>query len=358
MHEVLLVMIMTALACAVLGPFLVLRELSMTADALSHSVFLGIVVAFIFVHDLGSVWLTVGATIFGLLTVFFVEVLAKNKLAKEKDALGIIFPIFFSIAVIIITKFFRNSHLDVDLVIMGNPLFAPFVRAFGLPRSFLIMLLVFILNLLFIIIFYKPLKVVTFDRDYAQMQGIKITPLFYGLMLLTSLTCVGAFDSVGGILVISFFVAPATCAYLITKNLSMTIILSMFFGTLMSVFGFYVGFAWNVSVAGMSAFGGLILVSIIVIFNPNGYIKKLFDKYRNRKQLSEDLVLIHIYRHNDNIKELGADTIHNHLNWSYKKANNYLMKLTKENFISINENKFIYQLTDKGWERVKILLGN
>lgn len=357
MYEVLLVLIMTALACSILGPFLVLRNLSMTADALSHSVLLGIVVAFVFVKELESIWLTIGATIFGLLTVFFVEILSKKKLAKEKDALGIIFPLFFSLAVIIITKYYRNVHLDADMVIMGNPLFAPFIRAFGLPRSFVNMFVVFLLNLIFILVFYRPLKVSTFDEDYAKLQGIKTTPLFYGLMFLTSLTCVSAFDSVGGILVIAFFIAPSASAYLITKKLSTTIILSMIFGIIISVIGFYFGFSFNVSLTGMCAVAGLVLCSLIVVVNPNGLVKKIFDKYKNKKKLSEDLILIHIYRHDKDQIELGIDNIHKHLNWSKQKTLNRLTNLKRQEFVEINKNLKIYQLSKKGIERVRILLG-
>lgn len=356
MYEVLLVLIMTSLACAILGPFLVLRNLSMTADALSHSVLLGIVVAFSFVKELESFWLTIGATIFGLLTVLIVEVLAKKKLVKEKDALGIIFPIFFSLAVIIITKYYRNVHLDADMVIMGNPLFAPFIRIFGLPRSFVNMFIVFLINVLFVVIFYKPLKISTFDEDYAKLQGIKTTYLFYALMFLTSLTCVSAFDSVGGILVISFFVTPSVGAYLITKNLRSTILLSLIFGALISIFGYYFGFLLNVSLTGMCAVVGLLFCSFLVVINPNGLVKKAFDKYKNKKRLSEDLILIHIFRHDQDFKELGIENIHNHLNWTKHKTSNYLTNLKKKEYIEINEKLRIYQLSKKGFDRVKILL--
>ena len=56
MSEVLLTLMVTAIGCAILGPVLILRKLAMTADALSHSVLLGIVVAFFFVPDLRSIW--------------------------------------------------------------------------------------------------------------------------------------------------------------------------------------------------------------------------------------------------------------------------------------------------------------
>ncbi|MDY6062876.1 MAG: metal ABC transporter permease [Erysipelotrichaceae bacterium] len=357
MQEVLLVLIMTSMACGILGPFIVLRNLSMTADALSHSVLLGIVVAFLFVKDLDSIWLTVGAAFFGLLTVFAVEILSKKNLVKKDDALGIVFPMFFALAVIIITKMFRNAHLDVDIVLMGNPLFAPFVRMFDLPKSFVNMLIIFIINLIFVVVAYKPLKMSTFDEEYSTLQGIKMNTLFYVLMTLTSLTCVTAFDSVGAILVISLFVAPSASAYLITKDLKWTIVYTLIFGIINVSIGYYFGTLWNVSVSGMCSIVGMLTCLITVIFNPKGVIYKRIKKYKNINKLGNDLVLIHIYRHYHNTDELGFDSIHQHLNWNGAKTEKHLKYLLDEALIVKNNQLNLYELSEKGLNHVKILLG-
>ncbi|MBS6930858.1 MAG: metal ABC transporter permease, partial [Lachnospiraceae bacterium oral taxon 082] len=68
MIESLYILIITSLACAVLGVFLVLRRLSMVSDAISHSVLLGIVIGYFVTNDIGSVLLIIGASLFGVLT--------------------------------------------------------------------------------------------------------------------------------------------------------------------------------------------------------------------------------------------------------------------------------------------------
>ena len=113
MSEVLLTLMVTAIGCAILGPVLILRKLAMTADALSHSVLLGIVVAFFFVPDLRSIWLVISASIFGVFTIWLVEELARHHLVERDDALAIVFPVFFALAVLLITKFFRNTHRNI-----------------------------------------------------------------------------------------------------------------------------------------------------------------------------------------------------------------------------------------------------
>lgn len=90
MDDALLVLLLTAAACAPLGVFLILRRLSMMADAISHTVLLGIVLAFFVTHDLGSPWLLFGAALMGVVTVSLVELLGKTRLVKYDDAIGVI----------------------------------------------------------------------------------------------------------------------------------------------------------------------------------------------------------------------------------------------------------------------------
>ena len=82
MTDALIVLILTSISCSLLGIFLVLRKLSMMTDAISHSVLLGIVLAFFLVRDLDSPLLILGASLMGLVTVFLIESIGKLKLAK------------------------------------------------------------------------------------------------------------------------------------------------------------------------------------------------------------------------------------------------------------------------------------
>lgn len=117
---ILLILIFTAIATSVLGVFLVLRKMSMMVDSISHTVLLGIVIAFIFVKDLSSPLLIIGAALMGIITVFLTELLVKSKKASEDSATGLVFPLLFSIAIIIISSSFKDIHLDIDVVLLGN----------------------------------------------------------------------------------------------------------------------------------------------------------------------------------------------------------------------------------------------
>ncbi len=124
MNNSLIILILTAISCTLLGVFLLLRNLSMLTDAISHTVLLGIVLAYFIVKDLDSPLLILGASMMGIITVYLIETIGNSKFAKYDDAIGIVFPILFSLAVVLISKFFRNAHLDIDIVLMGEVLFS------------------------------------------------------------------------------------------------------------------------------------------------------------------------------------------------------------------------------------------
>lgn len=173
---VLLIAIVTAISCSVVGVFLILRKMSMMTDAISHTVLLGIVLAFLIVPNLDSPLLIIGAVLMGLITVALTEALVNTKKIKEDAATGVVFPLLFSIAIIIISLFINNVHMDVDAVLLGKLELSAIEQlvVFGVnigPKLLYISLLVLIINLVFIKLFYKELKIVSFDTALATVLG-------------------------------------------------------------------------------------------------------------------------------------------------------------------------------------------
>lgn len=361
-EQILITMIITAIACALLGCFLVLRKLSMVTDALSHSILLGIVIAYFITKDLGSPFLIIGAGIFGVFTVYSIELVANTGLVKNDDAVGIIFPLYFSLGVILISMFASNVHLDTDIVLMGQtimiPLYTTEFLGIVLPKSLLNMSIILLINVIFILLFYKELKVSTFDPQQATLSGFKSTFLFYFLMALSSFTAVSAFDTVGAILVISLFIAPSASAYLITKDLKYMLIVASLYATVNSIIGYYVSVALNVSISGMVAVVSGLTCFLTVLFYENGVVTSLLRQRRNRRQLKLDLVIMHIGNHlgqESEQLELGFDSIANHLSWKQKRSSKTLKRLIKENYIVAEQVKKIFILTEKGQERYDLL---
>ena len=256
--EIILIAIVTASACAVLGVFLVLRRMTLMSDAISHAILPGIVIAFFFTHTVSSPLLILAAAGTGVFTVVLVELLQKTKLIKEDAAIGLTFPALFSVGVILISRYTRNIHLDMDAVLLGELAFAPKNRLkvleFDLgPVALLVMAVILILNLTFISLFYKELKLVTFDIGLAATLGFAPTLIHYGFMTLVSITTVGAFDAVGSILVVALIAGPAATAYLMTDNLTRMLVLSAAIGSINAVVGYLLAYPFAVSIAGTIA---------------------------------------------------------------------------------------------------------
>ena len=355
MIESLYILIITSLACAVLGVFLVLRRLSMVSDAISHSVLLGIVIGYFVTKDIVSVLLIIGASLFGVLTTVCIELLIKSKRVTEDASVGIIFPLFFSIAVILITRYARNVHLDTEVVLIGEIILAPLHRinflGLSLPKALVQMSFVLLINIVFIAVFFRKLKISSFDPVYAGVAGIAGAGLYYVFMALVSFTAVSAFESVGAILTISFFISPAASAYLISKDLKITIFLAAVYAVVNSCIGYFLAVKFNVSMSGMCALVSGLTFMITIAVYPGGIITKIIRYIKNKNRFSRELLILHIDNHTGKknaLGELGYSTIREHIAWSDSKLKYVLDKLIKKGYVYRAKERGVYSLTETG----------
>lgn len=355
MIESLYILIITSLACAVLGVFLVLRRLSMVSDAISHSVLLGIVIGYFVTKDIGSVLLIIGASLFGVLTTVCIELLIKSKRVTEDASVGIIFPLFFSIAVILITRYARNVHLDTEVVLIGEIILAPLHRinflGISLPKALVQMSFVLLINIVFIAVFFRKLKISSFDPVYAGVAGIAGAGLYYVFMALVSFTAVSAFESVGAILAIAFFISPAASAYLISKDLKITVFLAAVYAVVNSCIGYFLAVKFNVSMSGMCAVVSGLTFMITIAVYPGGIITKMIRYMKNKNRFSRELLILHIDNHTGKknaLGELGYSTIREHIAWSDSKLKYVLDKLIKKGYVYRAKERGVYSLTETG----------
>ena len=355
MIESLYILIITSLACAILGVFLVLRRLSMVSDAISHSVLLGIVIGYFITKDIGSALLIIGASLFGVLTTICIELLIKSKRVSEDASVGIIFPMFFSVAVILITRYARNVHLDTEVVLIGEIILAPFHRinflGASLPKALVQMSFVLLINIIFVTVFFRKLKISSFDPVYAGVAGIAGTGLYYIFMALISFTAVSAFESVGAILAIAFFISPAASAYLISKDLKITLLLSAVYAIVNSCIGYFLAVKFNVSMSGMCAVVSGLTFMITMAVYPGGIITKMIRYIKNKNRFSRELLILHIDNHTGKknaLGELGYSTIREHIAWSDRKLKCVLDKLIKKGYVYRAKERGVYSLTETG----------
>jgi manganese/zinc/iron transport system permease protein len=358
--EIQAVAIVVAVACALVGVFLVLRQMAMMSDAITHSILPGIVVAFFLVQDLSSPFLIIAAAATGVLTVVFVELINRTRLVREDAAIGIVFPALFSIGVILIARFARGIHLDLDVVLLGEIAFVPFNRAtvFGVdlgPMALVTMAVILVANLLFITLFYKELKLATFDAGLAAALGFSPALIHYGLMSLVSVTAVGAFDAVGAILVVALIVGPPATAYLLTDRLWLMLVLSAGIGVAIAILGYWLARVLDASIAGsMATMTGVIFAVAYLIAPDRGLIAIAFRRQRQRWEFAGTMLAIHLLNHEglpNAEQENRIDHLHEHLNWDSDFADKVVHWAERHNTI-VRQNSHLY-LTELGRKRAR-----
>lgn len=355
--EIQIIAVIVAVACALPGTFLVLRKMSMMSDSITHTILLGIVLAFFITHDLSSPLLIVGAAVMGVATVWLTELLSRTRLLAEDAAIGVVFPLLFSIAIILITRYAGSVHLDTDSVLLGELAFTPFDRMviggvdIGAKAIYTTGILLLI-NLAAIIIFFKELKVAAFDPMLASVLGFSPVLVHYGLMTLVSLTTVGAFQAVGSVLVVAFMIGPPVTAYLLTDDLKRMLMLSGGIGAVNGILGYQVAALLDVSIAGsMAVVTGLIFLLVFIFAPRRGLISSLFRRRHQKLVFAKATLLFHLSNHenceNESL-EAGVDTIGIHLHWAAEYTEKILRALEREGCIQIMGG--LVRLTEAGRE--------
>jgi manganese/zinc/iron transport system permease protein len=325
--DIQLIAMLVAIACAIPGTFLVLRKMAMISDAISHSILPGIVLGFFITHDLNSPILILLAAFSGVITVFLVEFIQKTGLVKKDTAIGLVFPALFSIGVILIAKNANDVHLDIDAVLLGELAFAPFDRLLfndidlG-PKSLWVIGTILLITITLLIMFFKELKLSTFDKGLAATLGFSPILIHYGLMTVSSITVVGAFDAVGAILVVALMIAPAASAYLLTNDLKKMLLLSCTFGVFAAISGYWLANLLDGSIAGsMTTMLGVIFL-MVYFFAPNkGLISVMFRQKRQRKEVSLLTFLLHLQNHSEE-RERHVNHLQEHINWQKNSFKN------------------------------------
>jgi len=259
-----------AVSCALLGSFLVLRNMAMVGDAISHAVLPGIAISFLLTGSKDSLPMLIGAGILGVITTFIIEWMHSKLKLQEDASIGVAFTFMFALGVILITKFADKIDLDQDCVLYGDLSMIPFeqwiINGIDIgPEAFYTGLINLLLLIGLIVFCYKELFITSFDPSYAKFIGINAGFWHYVLMSSLSFTTVASFDSVGAILVVAFLVVPPATAFLITTSLKKMLLLSTFFALLSVGVGYSFSAIFDSSIAGsMATIAGLIFVIVWV----------------------------------------------------------------------------------------------
>lgn len=276
------------ISSALVGTLLVLRRMTMLANSLSHTILLGIVIAFFFSSSLNTLHsghynlpLLLGSSIaVGLGTAFLTELLTKLAKLQEDASTGVVFSSLFALGIVFVTLLSRNAHIGAE-VVMGN------VDALQL-EDIKLSAVILLLNLGLFILFYKEWQLTTFDPAFALGLGFSPGLFNYLLMTLVAMTVVGAFRAVGVLMVLIFITAPPLTARLFCKSLKSQLMVAGLIAVLTSILGIALA-RHLLSAYGIAISTGGVVVSLLGFFFLGcAAIQQLKTKQRRKSPLLRD----------------------------------------------------------------------
>ena len=346
--------VLVGVSAALLGTFLVLRGSAMLTDAISHSIVFGIIVVWLLTRQVAGPVQVIGAALAGVLTVVLSEALARSRLVKMDAAIGLVFPALFAAGVILISLYARNVHIDVDTVLLGEIAFVWLhtvtLGGVRVPVALLTLSVVLVVNLAFVVLLWKELKLAVFDPGLAAALGFAPGLLFYALLTLTSVTAVASFDAVGAILFIAFVIVPPASAFLLTRRLDYMILIAVALAVLSCVSGYVLAVRWDVSIGGMMASMTGVFFTLALLFAPQQGLVAQWLRRREQRLDNDCMALVaHVFSHQDSPQrgvENTTQALIEHLGWPEQRAQAVILRGLDRGLI--RRDAGLLWLSDKG----------
>ncbi|MCU0354369.1 MAG: metal ABC transporter permease [Cytophagales bacterium] len=288
-------------SAAVVGCFAFLRKKSLLGDALAHAVLPGVCLGFMLAGAKNPVYLLAGAFVTGWLSVYAIDAIVRHTKLKEDTAVGLVLSVFFGVGILLLTSIQQNgnaaqSGLDHFLFGKAASLLREDVLVFGAVALALVAA---------IVLFYKELKLLCFDENFARAIGLPVRRLEWLLTSLTVLAVVTGIQAVGVVLMAAILITPAAAARCWTNRLGVMVVLSAVFGGIAALTGTAVSFAAPAMPTGPWMVMTLFLIAMVSFgFAPGrGLVPRWLRQYRNRWQIAEDNLLKAFYQ----LGEQGQD---------------------------------------------------
>jgi ABC-type Mn2+/Zn2+ transport system permease subunit len=288
-------------ACAIVGCYLVLRRMSLLGDAISHSVLPGLVIAFLLTERTYGVPMLLGAMALGMLTSFLTQSLHSLGKVSEDASMGVVFTSLFALGVVLIELKASGAHIDANCVLFGLMetawLLTDPVLGWQVPRALISLGPMLVLVIVFVIVFWKELKIVSFDPQLAAAMGFRVALVHYLLMAVVAGVTVSAFESVGSILVVAMLVVPAATASLLTERLWSMMLWAVLLGAVSAIFGYLGAMSLNTNVAGMTAVvAGLQFGGAVLLAPRTGLVSKWLRQWSLAVRISAEDVIGRLFR--------------------------------------------------------------
>lgn len=340
-------------AAALVGSFAVLRRRALMGDMLSHAALPGIVLAFMLVGSRDLLSLSAGALATGLLGVVCVAAIARWTRTTEDAAIGIVLSTFFGAGIVLLTVVQKNA--DGTQAGLNNYLFGEIASLQS--RDLLVIGVAAVVMLVLVVVFYKELKVLSFDHDFASAQGWPTTVLDLAVMAAVTVVTVIGLPVCGVVLMAAMLITPAAAARFWSNRLGPMLLVATMLGALGGALGCLLaapkllqalGLGWLPVVAskGMPPgptivlAGSLLLVLSMFLAPERGVIARWWGEQKLRRRVVRDHLIRGIYELSEpNVDDrpwvLREDLV-GHIAGKAKSIERWLRIAAKEELVELN----------------------
>ncbi|WP_075726238.1 anchored repeat-type ABC transporter permease subunit [Corynebacterium aquilae] len=231
--QALLVAVLSAILCGIVGTLVVLRGMAFIGDAVAHAVFPGLAIAFI---TGGS--LLLGGAAAGISVAIIIAIVAHRKAVAHDSAIGIFFAAAFAIGLVILAKT-PTYTANVTSFLFGS------ITGVS-PTDILVTAAALIITIATLLIFGRLIIAVSLDRETSAALGIPVLLVDMVLYTIIATTVVVSVRTVGNILVLALLVTPAATARILHKRLIPMMLSAAAIGSFSALVGLYLSWALDI----------------------------------------------------------------------------------------------------------------
>jgi len=250
------VAILVAINGGLVGAMMMMRRMSMIADAVVHSILPGLVLAYLIQGDRSPLAMMIGALVASALSLLLIEWIRRTLHLKVDSAIGLVFTTMFALGIVLISLFANRVEIDADCVLFGQLAYVPldlWISPSGInfgPIALWDCGVTTVVIVTFLWVARRALLASAFDPTFHEIHVTNKVVWRVGLMFMTCLFAVTSFHAVGAVMVMAFFILPSATAYLVSTTMRELIGWSMAFGILGACLGLGFAIALNLSIAG------------------------------------------------------------------------------------------------------------
>lgn len=239
MRFALIAVLLSSIACGIIGSFVVVRRISYIAGGIAHSVLGGLGVARYLQQVQGWSWLDpfIGAIIAALASALIIGLVSLKARQREDTVIGAIWAVGMAIGLLFINMT-PGYNDDLMNYLFGNPLMVT-------PTQLVLLIVLDALIAVCGLLFYRQFEAVCFDEQYARLRGLNVEFYYLLLLCLAALTVVLLSMVVGIVLVIALLTLPAAIAGHFSRQLWSMMLMAIGLSAVASTAGLAISFSPN-----------------------------------------------------------------------------------------------------------------